>query len=223
MVRKEWKPREGGDRNQDAEMKRYREEESDKMDEDDDDDDDDDEEDEDGKATSEDTEDEEPNKPFVEEDDPIDLEATPRMLPRTTGISSPQSLISTPKQKHAHAHLKVNDNNVDVTGLVNSLDSLSLVPDSIRFGRGGKISGFVPNGNIVRGRGGGRGRGRGEPANSGDGRGGTILGGGTRARVVTNIQAPRVPVDSAMADATAIPRGRGRGRGGRARSRGRGL
>ncbi|KAG6885342.1 hypothetical protein C0993_002971 [Termitomyces sp. T159_Od127] len=60
-------------------------------------------------------------------------------------------------------------------GLIDNMESLSLVPPSVRFGRGGKKGGFIPNsergdsgdsssnrGNGYRGRGrGGRGRGRG--------------------------------------------------------------
>ncbi|KAF9478260.1 hypothetical protein BDN70DRAFT_880224 [Pholiota conissans] len=233
MVRKEWKAREGAPAgNLDADMKRYREEESDRMDEDDEDD----EEEETEEEEEEEEVNEEPNAPFVEEDDEeekedaIDLEATPRMLPaRTVGITSPQSLISTPKQKHAHPHphtttTKGADANVDVAGLVHSLDSLSLVPDSIRFGRGGKASGFAHGrGGIGHASRGGRGRGGGGGALRGRGRGGEVVG--ATPYLGQNIAAlasgPHGAENPALL-ARGVARGRARGSRGRVRGPGRG-
>lgn len=67
-----------------------------------------------------------------EEEEPDDVEATPRMQPqRTIGVHSPQSSLS---------DVQVNDE------LTESLKSLTLVPNSVRFGRGGKSGGFIPRG-----------------------------------------------------------------------------
>lgn len=76
-----------------------------------------------------------------EEEEESDLEATPRMLPRRTiGVQSPQ--------------LSSHDDgrNQDLTNLTETLSSLSIVPNSIRFGRGGKSGGFIPRGRRGRGR-----------------------------------------------------------------------
>ncbi|KAG5653613.1 hypothetical protein H0H81_011985 [Sphagnurus paluster] len=79
-------------------------------------------------------------------------------------------------------------------GLADTMDSLTLVPSSIRFGRGGKKGGFLNSaersgsGNTDRGRGGGwRGAGRG---GRGRGRGGPPLEDHTRMDI--DPQAPRV-------------------------------
>jgi hypothetical protein len=77
----------------------------------------------------EDDDDEEDEEDEEEEEEP-DLEATPRMLPRRTiGGQSPQ--------------LRDAGTNNDLTNLTESLNSLSIVPTSIRFGRGGKSGGFM--------------------------------------------------------------------------------
>lgn len=144
MIRKEWKPR-NGDGKEKLDTMRYRDED-DKMDEDEDDEGEDDEDEESEEVAREDGKDED------------DLEATPRMLPRTTGIHSPQSSISSsqsPRQKHS----KNLREDPGVAGLTDTLNSLSLVPNSVRFGRGGNSGGFIPNAHGGRGRGRGRGRG----------------------------------------------------------------
>jgi hypothetical protein len=148
LIRKEWKAREENDEGGKEEgsglvdMKGHRAGEDNGMAVDDDDDDDDDE---------DDQEEEE------EEEEPDDLEATPRMLPRRTiGVNSPPSSLSS----HADTHLNTDGstaNNNDLTNLTESLNSLSLVPNSIRFGRGGKSGGFLPRGR-PRGRAGKHGR-----------------------------------------------------------------
>jgi len=161
LIRKEWKTREengeGGKEEGVVDTKSHRAGRDDEMAVDDEDDDD--EEDEDGEE---------------EEDEEPDLEATPRMLPRRTiGVNSPP---------HPDAHIPNDrDANNDLTNLTETLNSLSIVPNSIRFGRGGKSGGFVPRGQgrarggrSYRGeadvdvgqawRGKGRGRGRGKQA-----------------------------------------------------------
>ena len=146
MIRKEWKPR-NGDGKETLDTMHYRDED-DKMDEDDDDDDDDGDDEESEKC-------EEIASEGVEE---ADLEATPRMLPRTTGIHSPQSSISS-SQSLRQKHSKDLREDPGVAGLTDTLNSLSLVPNSVRFGRGGNAGGFIPNAHGGRGRGRGRGRG----------------------------------------------------------------
>lgn len=121
LIRKEWKARE-------VDMKNHRDGGM-AVDEDEDDDNNDEEEEE-------------------EEEEPDDVEATPRMVPRQTiGVHSPQSSLSS----HPDTHNNRNTNNNDLTNLTDSLDSLSLVPNSIRFGRGGKSGGFIPRGRHNRG------------------------------------------------------------------------
>ncbi|KAF5316232.1 hypothetical protein D9619_006251 [Psilocybe cf. subviscida] len=240
MVRKEWKPRES----QAAEETMAYRDDEDKMDEDDDvggdhdsDDDDDDDDDEIASQEAELEEDEEMPK------DEEDVEATPRMLPRTTGIGihSPQSSISdasslppasrrgTKARVGAPSQSQNNNSGAGVDSLVNSLESLTLIPNSVRFGRGGKASGFAPN---PRGRGRGRARGGIVPPPPTRGRG------GTPAPVPMSVDV-RPPAPAGDQDAggpprvggiiqvspDVIPRGRGRGGIGRARaarSRGRG-
>jgi len=143
LIRKEWKARDEKDEDGNGErVKSHRDHKDDGMTVDDDEDD---EEDDDDEEESEEEEDDEPD----------DLEATPRMLPRRTiGVHSPQSSLSS----HPDAD-NMGANNNDLTDLTESLNSLSLVPNSIRFGRGGKSGGFIP-------RGPGRGRGRGRAGRS---------------------------------------------------------
>lgn len=131
LIRKEWKTREekGGGVNEGGmvDAKSHRAGRDDEMAVDDEGDDDDDDED-----------DEEEEK---EEEEP-DLEATPRMLPRRNiGVHSPQL------SSHPDTHDRDADgSNNDLTNLTESLNSLSIVPNSIRFGRGGKSGGFIPRG-----------------------------------------------------------------------------
>jgi len=189
MIRKEWKPRE----EKNPEKTGHRE---DKMDMD---------EDEDG----EDEEDENENEEDEQEDNSADLEATPRMLPRTTGIHSPNSSVSSSKSNRHH-HDVLTDSHAGLEALANSMESLSLVPDSVRFGRGGKNPGFGPMRPPYRGRPRGRG-----------GRGG-----------ITPVNAQHMDVDLTQGQGNVVSvnesdiRGRGRGRGvlrpPRARGRGRG-
>ena len=186
LIRKEWKGREEneGGKEEAMDMKRVRDHRMavDEEDDDDDDDDDDDEE---------------------EEEEPDDLEATPRMLPRRTiGVHSPPS-------SRADTHVANNNlntdgsttDNTDLTNLTESLNSLSLVPNSIRFGRGGKGGGFLP-----------RGHGR---TRDGGSRGGKH---GRSERGTTGADVMEVDVVSDH----GVLRGRGRGRGAR-RRRGRGV
>jgi len=183
LIRKEWKEREEneGGKKEDMDMKRGRNHGMVVVEEDDDDDDDDD-----------DGDDEE------EEEEPDDLEATPRMLPRRTiGVHSPPS--SRPDTHVANNNLNTDGsttNNTDLTNLTESLNSLSLVPNSIRFGRGGRGGGFLP-----------RGQGRTRGGNHGRSNRGT-----------TGADVMEVDVVSDH----GVLRGRGRGRGAR-RRRGRGV
>jgi len=183
LIRKEWKGREENEKKEDMDMKKGRDHRMAVDEEDDDDDDDDD-----------DEEDEE------EEEEPDDLEATPRMMPRRTiGVHSPPSY-------HADTHVANHNlntdgntaNNTDLTNLTESLNSLSLVPNSIRFGRGGKGGGFLP-----------RGQGRTRDGGSRDGKHGRSTGAHvTEVDVVSD---------------NGVLRGRGRGRGRGVRGRGRGV
>jgi len=169
LIRKEWKAKEERSEGRKEEgvvvdMKSHRENGDDEMAVDDEDDDEDDEEEEEEKAETD------------------DLEATPRMLPRKTmSVHSPQTSLSSHPDTYVAHHNRGTANN-DLTNLADSLNSLSLVPNSIRFGRGGKSGGFIPHrgntrsgkynkseaaimkvdvvpGGRGRGRGGGRGRG----------------------------------------------------------------
>ena len=137
LIRKEWKTREENDKGGKEGGVDMNHRGNDKMAVDDEDDDD--------EGDDEDDEEEE-----AEEEEP-DLEATPRMLPRRTiGVHSP------PLSSQPETHDR--DVNGDLTNLTETLNSLSIVPNSIRFGRGGKSGGFIPRG---RGRGKhGRGLGR---------------------------------------------------------------
>ena len=132
LIRKEWKTREENDGGKEqgsvVDTKSHRASRDDEMVVDDEDDDD-----------EEDEDDEEEEE---EEEEP-DLEATPRMLPRRTiGVHSP------PLSSHPNTHNPDADgtSNNDLTNLTESLNSLSIVPNSIRFGRGGKSGGFIPRG-----------------------------------------------------------------------------
>ena len=125
LIRKEWKTREENDERV-VDTKSYRTGRDDKMAVDDEDDDDDE-------------EDEDEEKEEEEEEEEPDLEATPRMLPRRTiGVHSPQL--------SSHPDTQDRGSNTDLTNLTESLNSLSIVPTSIRFGRGGKNGGFIPRG-----------------------------------------------------------------------------
>lgn len=126
LIRKEWKTR-GKEEGGVVDTKSHRASRDDEMAVDDEDDDDD-----------EDEDDEE-----EEEEEEEAGEATPRMLPqRTIGVHSPQL---PPHDRDAGSN--------DLTNLAESLSSLSIVPNSIRFGRGGKSGGFISRGGRGRGRG----------------------------------------------------------------------
>ena len=148
LIRKEWKTREENDRGGKekggvVDTKSYRAGGNDEMAVDDEDDDDEEDEEEDDEEEEE------------EEEEEPDLETTPRMLPRRTiGVHSPQ--LSSHPDTHTSNHR--DGSNSDLTKLTESLNSLSIVPNSIRFGRGGKSGGFIPRG---QGRGRGRKHGRG--------------------------------------------------------------
>jgi hypothetical protein len=128
LIRKEWKTREENDEGGKVkggvvDAKGHRASKDDKMAVDEDEDDDD-----------EEDEDEDDEEEEEEEEEEPDLETTPRMLPRRTiGVHSP-------------SHPDTNDRDGDLTKLTESLDSLSIVPSSIRFGRGGKSGGFISRG-----------------------------------------------------------------------------
>ena len=126
LIRKEWKPREGqgkaGTKNQD-DVKMDEEEGDDRGDQ--------------GEESA----------PTTTDDDaePADLDATPRIRPRrilspTTSHSSKGS--ETHYNRHRH---DTQQGNADVAGLTQSLNALSLVPSSVRFGRGNKAKGFAPD------------------------------------------------------------------------------
>lgn len=157
LIRKEWKTREENDEGgkKVVDTKSHRAGGDDEMAVDDEDDEEDDE--------DEDDEEEEEEEP--------DLETTPRMLPRRTiGVHSPQ-LSSHPNTDISNDR---DGSNNDLTNLTESLNSLSIVPTSIRFGRGGKSGGFIPRGQ-GRARGGkhgrtDRGRGGGLPPRANGGR-----------------------------------------------------
>jgi len=184
LVRKEWKPREGREK---KDMGTFRDTDDSRMDEDDDDDDDEEEEEE----VEEDTK----GGVFQEEEDedvePADLEATPRIRPQK--IHSPQS--SSDTRNGAHSKNTHTDTSV-LAGLTDSLNSLTLVPNSVRFGRGGKSGGFTNNQP--------RGAPRGKPRNPAVHVPPTV-GGAMDVDVVPGI---------IMARGRGVPyRGRGRGRG----------
>ncbi|PPQ79633.1 hypothetical protein CVT25_003218 [Psilocybe cyanescens] len=230
MLRKEWKPREakGGDVN----MKERRGNDDDGIDEDDSDEDQkEDDEDEVVYERYEEVETKEEN----EEDESADLEATPRMLPRTTGIHSPQSSIASSKgsnsrQSRHHNQHRTNNNNAGaapadgVAGLTDSLGSLSLVPNSIKFGRGGKSGAVIPNPRGFRGRARGRGgpgggqlvnvRGMDVDALRGAGHRGGGRGGGPGPGVGNALDGGHTDwVARGRGRGRGLPRGRGRGRG----------
>ncbi|KAF8902369.1 hypothetical protein CPB84DRAFT_859826 [Gymnopilus junonius] len=147
MIRKEWKPREQKDK--DVDMKTYRGEEGMNEDEEEEGDEEEEEEEEEGEESAETEED--------DEEETADLEATPRMLPRTTGIHSPQSSVSSSSRGTAHPRQtrspSNNNSNNNMASLTSSLNSLTLVPNSVRFNRGAK-GGFtqLPRGTRGRGR-----------------------------------------------------------------------
>jgi len=221
MIRKEWKPR-NGDGKERLDTMRYRDED-DKMDEDEED-----------KGEDDDDEESEEEVAGEGEEDEADLEATPRMLPRTTGIHSPQSSISS-SQSQRQKHSRDPKEDPGVAGLTDTLNSLSLVPNSVRFGRGGNAGGFIPN--VYGGRGRGRGRGRGGLVANPTGLGpvipqqpyamdvdGTHTGpntkkGGRGRKVVIEVDTPQDGPQTGSDPARR--RGGGRGRA-RARGRGRG-
>ncbi|KAH9479316.1 Zinc finger protein 511 [Psilocybe cubensis] len=204
MIRKEWKPREGkGD--------------SDQMDEDDSDE----------EQLSQDDEDKvlyqkDDDRTEDEEEEPADLEATPRMLPRTTGIHSPQSSIASSKgsdrrqsRQRNRQHAANNDATATVAGLTDSMNSLSLVPDSIRFGRGGKSGAIIPNPRGFRGRGRGRGgHGGSQAANANVGPTGRAGGGFGPSATGNTVDGPQPEwVSRGRGRGRPMLRGRGRGRG----------
>lgn len=230
MIRKEWKSREDT-KNTNVNLTGHRGRNDEKMDEDeDDDDDDDDDEQEEAEAVVDEDGTEEDGEMYEidEDDESADLEATPRMLPRTTGINSPQSSVSTLKPNNRHArrqtHQRANKhaNNADVEGLADSLDSLSLVPTSIRFGRG-KTAGFVPNQRGSRGRGGRGGSGGPQIVNTrgtdgfhprGTGYRGGGRGGGQATSTTGTAEVPSwTPRERGRGRGRQAPRGVGRGRG----------
>ncbi len=91
-----------------------------------------------------------------------------------------------------HAVEEQGSDDRDLDALANSMTSLSLVPKTVRFGRGGK-GGFVTNETTIRG----GGRGRGGP------------GGGSQSKSKT--QNGGKPDDSVMDVDVTPARGRGRG------------
>lgn len=126
LIRKDWKSREDG---------------SIKMDEDNEDDEDD------NSVGVKDVE----STTTDDDEEPADIEATPRIGPRrmlsptTSQGSSFRSSDSHNKQKsnNLRSNPQKTTGNEDVAGLTQSLNALSLVPNSVRFGRGGKTSGFA--------------------------------------------------------------------------------
>ncbi|KAF9038575.1 hypothetical protein BJ165DRAFT_398841 [Panaeolus papilionaceus] len=146
-----------------------------------------------------------------EEEEAID-QSTPRIRPiRFNSGSSPHSSVSSkitirgggPHQRQSSGGAM---DEAGISGITNAIESLSLVPDSVRFGRGGK-RGFIGG---PRGRGisrGGRGRGGGGRG----GRGGAQEGGEYHQQMeVDNTQHPGViPLRGRGAAAANIRGGRG--------------
>jgi len=94
----------------------------------------------------------------TDDDEPDDLDATPRIRPRRILSPTTSSQSSSFRGSDSQNKNKYNNNaqtvgNADIEGLSQSLNALSLVPNSVRFGRGGKARGFAP----AHSRGGGRG------------------------------------------------------------------
>ena len=88
--------------------------------------------------------------------EPADLDATPRIGPRRMSPSTSQQFSSL-RGSEGHKYNKRavarggkpqqrNVGDSDVASLTRSLDALSLVPNSVRFGRGGKARGFASGG-----------------------------------------------------------------------------
>jgi len=153
-----------------------------------------------GMAVDDDDDDDEEEEE-EEEEEPDDLEATPRMTPRRTiGVHSPQSSLSSHPDTHVASH--TDGSTADLTNLTESLGSLTLVPSSIRFGRGGKSGGFIP-----------RGQGR------GGARGGKHSRGGVGVTGADVMEVDIVPIGTG---ALVVPGGRGRAGFSRGRGGGRG-
>ncbi|KAH7890972.1 hypothetical protein F5I97DRAFT_1934071 [Phlebopus sp. FC_14] len=194
MVRGSWKPRENGKA---SEVKGQREGEmevdsdSEEM-EADDDDDDDEEEDEAGEAT-----------PKVRYNNGT---ASPAPSPKPSTTQSP-------------GQSRARSTSGEVDGLAQSMTSLSLVPSSIRFGRGGKNGGFVHpelhNPQVSRGNFGPRGgRGRARIAGNVGGRmprGATPVGGVPNGPAVRGGHHPRGAVRGGIIDIRGGLRGQVRG------------
>ncbi|KIK04542.1 hypothetical protein K443DRAFT_675791 [Laccaria amethystina LaAM-08-1] len=220
MIRKEWKPRgKSGESTAvvtapDVDMDTHRMETDDQ---------DSDEDEDEGEEVDEDDEQEsdgqEDHQNSVERSMSTDLDpdATPRMGTRGTASLLPS--VSPPSSSPQSADTPL------VDGLTDSLNALTLVPSSVRFGRGGKKGGFGParGGHYGPGRGGGGpapGRGGGAARGVG-GRGLGWAGGRGRA----GVQVPFVPHSHNVSGRGNVPRGRGvvRGTVPPSRARGRGL
>lgn len=90
-----------------------------------------------------------------DDDEPGDLDATPRIRPRRVLSPTTSSQSSSFRGSDNQNRNKYNNNprgisqqsagNADIEGLSQSLNALSLVPNSVRFGRGGKAKGFAPS------------------------------------------------------------------------------
>ena len=220
MIRKEWKPRgKPGESTAvptapDVDMDTHRmetdEQDSDEDENDSEEVDEDDEQELDGQEDHENS----VQRPMSTDLDP---DATPRMGTRGTASLLPS--VSPPSSSPQSADTPL------VDGLTDSLNSLTLVPSSVRFGRGGKKGGFGParGGHYGPGRGGGGpapGRGGGAARGVG-GRGLGWAGGRGRA----GVQVPFAPHSHNVSGRGNVPRGRGvvRGTVPPSRARGRGL
>jgi hypothetical protein len=148
--------------------------------------------------------------------EPADLDATPRIRPRRM-LSPTTSQASSLRGADNHTKNKYNSsarNNsqqsagsggADIASLTQSLNALSLVPNSVRFGRGGKTKGFA----------------------AGDYRGGRVLikGNSNYSANAGSEVARSIPMDVGQDELVGHggPPGRGRGSRGRgSRARGRG-
>ncbi|KAH7921208.1 hypothetical protein BV22DRAFT_1038925 [Leucogyrophana mollusca] len=194
----------------------------------------------------EDEEEEETETTDEESDDEMNGEQTPRVRSFETIDDNPRSLIVNPNSQKQHQQRsppRQRDGSVpppsgDLDSLAQSMTSLSLVPPSIRFGRGGKNGGFVHpelhNPNVTGptssafGPRGGRGRARIATVVHPHGGGHSSRGGASPAAPKTgaNTEVNAGPLNRG-APKGILPRGLGRGgiigiRGGM-RGRGRGL
>lgn len=170
----------------------------------------------------------ETDEKMITDDIEEEQQATP--VKTTINASRRRNPTSPPTVASSSTSTVNTDTKTEVDDLANSMDSLSLIPSSIRFGRGGRNGGFVTPGGAYRGgadiRGRGRGgfRGRGEIRGAGVGlprgsgkRGGYGVGsaGKTETDPSMDVDPSNGQVPSLKTRGGSIPMGRGRGAYGR--------